>query len=506
MIKVPQIDYIRHLYFKENISIRKIAKMVNMARNTITKIVNAEDITDLGKYHATKTKPLPVIGPVAQIIDAWLEGDKKVKPKQRHTAHRIWNRLVDEYDFTGGESTVRCYVRTKKQQVKDTFLLLEFAPGEAAQVDWGEADVIMNGIQTKVMLFCYHLAYAGISFVMAFPHSRQEALFEGHIEAFKHLGGLPDRIIYDNMKTAVKTILTGKERIEQENFIKFRNHYLFDADFCNPASGWEKGKVENLVGTSRRNFLVPLPEVSGFTELNELLWQGCQQMALRPKRLVEKTVWDLWQEEKLQMRPLPSHTFECCLKKQATINSYSLVEFETNHYSVPVKVSSKEASVKAFVHRIEIYSSKTHELLAIHNRSYGRGQESLVLDHYLDLLARKPGGLSNAKVIRHMPILWKELLAQMKRQLLRGDKEFIRSLILLRSYSHEVKLQTISQAVGQGLFIAEEIHDLARKIENQARGVVEDTQSLENPCSDSVLVPNMTVYDRLLSEVITIAG
>lgn len=506
MIKVPQIDYIRHLYFKENISIRKIAKMVNMARNTVSKIVNSEDVTDLGKYHATKAKPAPVIGPVAKVIDAWLEGDKKVKPKQRHTARRIWNRLVDEYGFTGGESTVRCYVRTKKQQPKDTFLLLEFAPGEAAQVDWGEADVIMNGIQIKVMLFCYHLTYSGISFVRAYPHSRQEALFEGHIEAFEHLGGLPDRIIYDNMKTAVKTILTGKERIEQDTFIQFRNHYMFDADFCNPASGWEKGKVENLVGTSRRNFLVPLPEVSDFSELNELLWQGCQQIALRPKKFKEKVVWDLWQEEKLQMRPLPSHPFECCQKRQAMINSYSLVEFETNQYSVPVDFKYKEVGVKAFVHRIEIYSSKTQNLLAVHNRSYGRGQESLVLDHYLDLLARKPGGLTNAKVVRHMPPLWKELLVQMKQQLHRGDKEFIRTLLLLRSYSHEVKVQTILQAVGQGLFIAEEIHDLARKTENQARGVVVVDRLLANPCNDPVLVPNMAVYDRLLSGVITIAG
>ena len=364
----------------------------------------------------------------------------------------------------------------------------------------------MNGIQTKVMLFCYNLTYSGISFVRAYPHSRQEALFEGHIEAFEHLGGLPDRIIYDNMKTAVKTILTGKERIEQETFIQFRNHYMFDADFCNPASGWEKDKVENLVGTSRRNFLVPLPEVSDFAELNELLWQGCQQMALRPKRLVEKTVWNLWQEEKMQLRQLPSHPFECCQKRQAMINSYSLVEFETNQYSVPVHFNYKEVCIKAFVHRIEIYSSKTQKLLAVHNRSYDRGQESLVLDHYLDLLARKPGGLTNAKVVRHMPPLWKELLVQMKQQLHRGDKEFIRTLLLLRSYSHEVKVQTILQAVRQGLFISEEIHDLARKTENQARGVVVVDQLLTNSCNDPVLVPNMAVYDRLLSEVIIIAG
>jgi len=281
---------------------------------------------------------------------------------------------------------------------------------------------------------------------------------------------------------------------------------MFDADFCNPASGWEKGKVENLVGTSRRNFLVPLPEVSDFAELNELLWLGCQQLALRPKRLIEKTVWDLWQEEKLQLRQLPSHPFECCQKRQATINSYSLVEYETNLYSVPVHYGSKEALVKAFVHRIEIYSSKSEKLLAIHNRSYDRGQESLMLDHYLELLTKKPGGLVNAKVVRNMPIIWKELLAQMKQHLLRGDKEFIRTLLLLRSYSNEVKEQAISQAVMQGIFIAEEIHDLARKTENRARGVVEVAQVLINACSDPVLMPNMMAYDRLLSEVITIAG
>ncbi|WP_144034145.1 IS21 family transposase [Sporomusa silvacetica] len=205
--------------------------MVNMSRNTVTKLVNAADVTELGKYHATKARPAPVIGPVSGIIDTWLEADKKVKPKQRHTTHRIWRRLVDEYGFTGGESTVRYYVRAKKQQPKDTFLLLSIVPGEAAQVDWGEADVIMGGIQTRIMLFCYHLALSGISFLMGFPHSRQEALFEGHIEAFHQLGGVPDRIIYDNMKVAVKTILTGKERIEQDAFIHFRNHYLFQADF-----------------------------------------------------------------------------------------------------------------------------------------------------------------------------------------------------------------------------------------------------------------------------------
>ena len=280
---------------------------------------------------------------------------------------------------------------------------------------------------------------------------------------------------------------------------------MFDADFCNPASGWEKGKVENLVGNSRRNFLVPLPEVDDFAELNDLLWQRCQQMALKPKRLAEKKVWDLWQEEKMQLRPLPLHPFECCQKRQATINSYSLVEFETNQYSVPVHFNYREALVKAFVYRIEIYSSKTQKLLATHNRSYDRGQESLVLDHYLDLLARKPGGLANAKVVRNMPILWKELLAQMKQKLHRGDKEFIRTLLLLRSYSHEVKEQTISQAIKQGLFIAEEIHDLARKTEKQDRGV-EVTQLLTNTCSDPVQIPNMTVYDRLLGEVTTVAG
>ena len=505
MIKVPQVDYIRHLYFKENLSIRKIAKLVAVSRNTVTKIVNAQDLIEIGKYHATKPKPAPVIGPVVNLIDAWLEGDKKVKPKQRHTAHRIWRRLVEEYNFTGGESTVRCYVRAKKQKPKDTFLLLEFAPGEAAQVDWGEADVILNGIETRVMLFCYHLSHAGISFIMGFPHSRQEALFEGHIEAFRNLGGVPDRIIYDNMKTAVKNILAGKERTEQDAFIHFRNHYLFQADFCNPASGWEKGKVENLVGTSRRNFLVPLPEVKDFAELNALLWQRCQQEARKPKGQTKTSAWDLWQEEKTQLQPLPAHPFACCQKRRVTINSYSLVEFETNHYSVPVCYGPKEALIRAFVHRIEIYAANTQELLAIHPRCYDRGQESLVLDHYLELLARKPGGLVNAKVVRQMPPVWRELLVQMKARLHRGDKEFIRTLLLLRSYSPELKEQAAREAVKRGLFVAETIHDWARKAENRTRGVLEAVHLPANLSAPPILVPDMARYDRLLGEVRNLA-
>ena len=501
MIKVPQVDYIRHLYFKENMSIRKIAKLVKLSRNTVTKIVNAEDVVELGKYHRTKAKPAPVIGPVVPIINAWLEADKIAKPKQRHTAHRVFDRLVDEYGFTGAESTVRRYVRIKKRQPKDTFILLEFAPGEAAQVDWGEADVIMTGIQTRVMLFCYYLAYAGVFFVMAFPHSRQEALFEGHQEAFTKLGGVSDRLIYDNMKTAVNTLLAGKARLEQESFIKFRNHYMFKADFCNPASGWEKGLVENLVGTARRNFLVPLPEVNDYAELNALLWQGCQKAALHQNRKDNKTAWELWQEEKLHLQPLPSQPFECCQKRSAVINSYSFVEFETNKYSVPVQYGSKEALIKAYVHRIEIYAPNPRQLLAVHNRSYSRGQETLVLDHYLELLERKPGGLVNAKVAHQMPPLWKDLLAQMKQNLLRGDKEFIKTLLLLRSYSAEVKEQTIQQAVEKGLFVAEEIHDLARKTENKAGKVVEAGKLPVNAREVSVHAPDMTVYDRLTSGV-----
>ncbi|MHC4469090.1 MAG: IS21 family transposase, partial [Planctomycetota bacterium] len=192
------------------------------------------------------------------------------------------------------------------------YLPLEFDPGTDAQVDWGEAVVVMNGEEITVQLFYMKLSYSRRTFMMAFPCQKQEAFFLGHVRSFDFFGGVPQRISYDNLKAAVKEILEGRNRVEQESFFHFRGTYLFDSHFCTPGAGNEKGQVEHSVGFNRRRFLVPLREVNSYAELNDYLLQKCLEDDKRTVSGQPVTIGEMWQQEKATLRPLPSHPYDCC--------------------------------------------------------------------------------------------------------------------------------------------------------------------------------------------------
>jgi hypothetical protein len=202
------------------------------------------------------------------------------------------------------------------------YLPLVFDPGIDAQVDWGEATVILQGEAVVVQLFIMRLCYSRKLFVMAFPTQRQEAFLLGHVLAFAHFGGVPHRISYDNLKVAVQQILEGRNRIEQTDFVRFRSHYLFESRFCTPAQGHEKGGVESDVGYSRRNFLVPPPAVADFAELNARLLAACRADDLRIVDRQTQTVGVRWQVEQPRLHPLPAHPFACCVSREVTLNGY----------------------------------------------------------------------------------------------------------------------------------------------------------------------------------------
>ncbi len=213
-----------------------------------------------------------MLGPYKTNIDQLLKESDRQRRKQRYTAHRIYE-LLQEQGYQGSEGAVQNYVSQQRKQQKgkkDAYLPLEFDPGMDAQVDWTEAEVILNGERTIVQVFLMRLNYSRVRFVMAFPFQKQEAFFEGHNLAFTFLGGVPRRITYDNLKIAVYRILEGHNRQEQEAFKRFRSHYLFKSNYCNPAQGHEKGGVENDAGYAQRNFLTPLLEVSSYEELNRI--------------------------------------------------------------------------------------------------------------------------------------------------------------------------------------------------------------------------------------------
>jgi transposase len=237
-------EYIRKKHLIEGWSIRKISRNLSIARQTIRKALKNSDIP---QYNLTKMRPSPVLDPYKQIILNWIEEDKSAPHKQVHTARRIYDRLVDEYGFTGGESTVRRYVRQLKQSSVEMFIPLAASWGEQAQVDWGRAKAYIAGKLTEVCLFCLRMKASLVPFVWAFPTEKLEAFLEGHRLAFKWLGGVPETLIYDNPKTAVTRILKGPIREEHKVFSSLKAHYLYDSDFCNPASGNEKGDRKSVV-------------------------------------------------------------------------------------------------------------------------------------------------------------------------------------------------------------------------------------------------------------------
>ena len=326
MLNVDQKEQIRRAFFIEGKSIRRIARERHHDRRTVRAAIQ-----DAGpsRYKLIQPRPRPVLGPYVAIIDEWLAGDRFSPPKQHHTARRIYHRLVEEKSYTGGESTVRDYVRQHRARQRPVFIPLSYEPGEDAQVDFGEAMVIMKGRPLTVQLFVGRLCFSKIPFLVASPNQQQEALFEGHDKAFDFFGGVPRTIWYDRMSQAVKKALPGHRPEEQEAFIAFRSHYLFESRFCNPREAHEKGLVENLVGYARRNYMVPIPEVDSYQELNDLLRRRCLAEAGRRLRGETETIGEMWKQEKPNLLPLPAHPFPCCHTVPVRPNRFSMVTFQT---------------------------------------------------------------------------------------------------------------------------------------------------------------------------------
>lgn len=452
MRTVDDYEEIRRAYFVEKQSIRAIHRMTGYDRETIRKAIVHAGPTP---YTRVKAREAPVIGPYKQRISELLQESKKQKRKQRYTAHRIYEILRSE-GYTGSEGAVHNYVsrERRKGEYKEKYIPLEFDPGHDAQVDWGEAEVIMAGERVTVQLFILRLNYSKARFVMAFPFQKQEAFFEGHNQAFCFLGGIPRRLTYDNLKTAVYKILSGRNRQEQESFKKFRSYYLFESNYCNPAQGHEKGGVENDVGYIQRNFMTPLLEVKSYDELNALLWKACQENLHRRVRGQLASVAELLADERSQFLPLPKELFPACVSYPVKPNGYSQVDLDTNRYSVPAEHGNDQLVLRAYPFRVEILFA--NEVIAAHPRCLGHEQDILDPLHYLLLLEQRPGAFEHAKPMRYWRKYWPKdydrLLEALRTRLPdgRGVKEFIAILKLHREYAADQVEQAVQAALELG--------------------------------------------------------
>lgn len=389
---------IRRLQLEGVTSQRAAARQLGISRNTVKKYWEGNAVPWERKEYSREAAVMTpdVVRFIASCLD---EDEREQVRKQKHTARRIYERLVEEQGFTGSESSVRNLVHDMRATRKETkaFVPLRFAPGEAVQIDWGEATIYLNGKKTVVNLFCARLCHSCAPYVIAYKRQNLESFLDTIVHTLQYYGGVPRRIIFDNARVAVKSGF-GAHAAAQDDYKQLSAHYGFEPVFCNPASGNEKGLVENLVGYIRRNVCVPLPKVRDLEELNETLLEKCVRYLDHRIEGRPANVGAMLAEDRQCLLPMPRYIPDVSKKMFPTVSRYSTVLFETNRYSVPCRYVGKSTTLKAHPNHIEVWISGT--MVAKHDRLFGRREESLDLQHYLPILAQKGRAIRYARPVQ----------------------------------------------------------------------------------------------------------
>jgi transposase len=487
-------DYIRvrRMHFEEGFSVRAIARKTGLHRKTVQKMI----IQGVPPGYQPKTsRPRPRLGPFLPRIDQILAQDKQAPPKQRHTAQRIFDRLRQEFGYTGGYTQVKDYVRQARQRQQEAYVPLDWPPGQA-QVDWGEAWVIQAGRPLKAQMFVMTLPFSDARFVASFPRASLEFFLEGHRQAFSFFGGVPARIVYDNLKSAVIKVGRGRRRDLNTTFEQFCEQCLFTAAFCNVARGNEKGHVENGVGWVRRNMFVPQPAVGDWQSFNEHLAQECRRPWPVRLRGHERTVGERLREEQASLRPVPQPP----VRPLTTwgVNSLCLVRFDLNDYSVPCRWAYHPVLVRADVGRVRIFHEDRQ--IAEHVRCFGREQAIYEPWHYLALIERKPRALDWGAPMKELKL--EACFEQLRRQMedgqehSRGTRAYIGVLRLLEQHSLEALTRAVRRALELGAPDKDSIRNLLLCPPERLPGRL-DLSGRMHLATVQVPLPDLSVYGAL---------
>jgi transposase len=399
----------------------------------------------------------PKLGPAREFIHRILGEDQRAPRKQRHTAHRIFVRMRQEMPSCEvSEVTVRRYVRSRKRELglkgRETFVPQSYGWGSEAQVDWYEATAQLSGERQTVQVFSMRSMASGGAFHRAYPRATQQAFLEAHEGAFAYFGGVFHRCRYDNLRSSVQKILRGYEREQTARFIAFRSHWKFEALFCTPGEAHEKGGVEGEVGYFRRNHWVPIPQANDLEELNGQLMAACQQDQQRRMGDRAQNVGAGMAIEREHLLPLAEEGFDLAEVSFGLVDGKGCVKVRTNSYSAPVP-----AGIRVQVKVLPAYVEVWHEgrRVARHERCYSRKQEILDLEHYLEVLERKPGAMAGSKPLEqwrrqgrwpaNYDRLWQRLIERQGKQ--QGTREMIELLKLARQEGYERLEQVVNRAL-----------------------------------------------------------
>src|SRR6516164_1605573 len=464
MLVLETIAKIRRAFFVQGKSIKLICRELRVSRKVVRKVVRSQ-ATEF--RYEREAQPLPKIGPWADQLDELLLANEGKAARERLTLIRLFEELRDR-GYGGGYDAVRRYARRwakeRGQATAAAFVPLSFAPGDAYQFDWSHEVVLLSGVTVTVKVAHVRLCHSRMLFVRAYPRETQEMVFDAHDRAFALFKGTCGRGIYDNMKTAVETVFVGKDRLYNRRFLQMCSHYLVEPVACTPASGWEKGQVENQVGLVRERFFTPRLRFKSYDELNAWLLDKCLAWAkahAHPER-PERTIWEVFEEERPKLIPYRGR-FDGFHALPASVSKTCLVRFDNNRYSVNASAVGRPVDIHAYADRIVI--RQDGRIVGEHRRSFGRGETVYDPWHYVPVLARKPGALRNGAPFKDWVL--PTALDRVRRKLAGsddGDRQMVKILAAVLTDGLAAVDAACLQALSEGVHSADVvINILARQ-------------------------------------------
>lgn len=474
------LSSIRRWHVRDNMPIREIVRKTGLARNTVRKYLANKVVEP--KYPKRKT-PSKLDDYAAKLM-LWLKTEAGKGRKQKRSLKQLHRDLV-QLGFTGSYDRIVAFAKRWRQEQQElartagrgTFIPLTFAPGEAFQFDWSEDWAIIAGERTKLQIAQFKLSHSRAFFLRAYPLQTHEMLFDAHNHAFATFGGVPARGIYDNMKTAVDKVRRGKQRDINIRFTAMVSHYLFDAEFCNPASGWEKGQIEKNVQDARHRLWNQLPLFDSLAELNDWLDQRCLSLwnEIAHPEQHERSIADVHAQERTCLMALPC-PFDGFVEHTKRVSPTCLVTFERNRYSVPASYANRPVSLRVYADRLvfvaEAQVIAEHVRLILRNPGIGR----TLYDwrHYLSVLQRKPGALRNGAPFSELPDAFKRLQAILLKRP-GGDREMVEILALVLQHEEQAVLTAVELALESGVPSKQHVLNLLKRLVEPAPPAPIDT-------------------------------
>ena len=495
MKNVDTIARVRREYFVRGRPIREIARELHISRNTVRRILRSGEIAF---EYQRSVQPQPKLGPWREELDRLLAVNAARDRRERVTLLRIFEDLRG-LGYEGGYDAVRRYAsewrRRQSAAAAAAFVPLSFDPGEAYQFDWSHEIVLVDGVTVTVKVAHMRLCHSRMPFVRAYPRESQEMVFDAHDRAFAFYKGACTRGIYDNMKTAVDAIFVGKERAYNRRFQQMCSHYLVDPVACTPASGWEKGQVENQVGTIRERLFSPRLRVKSLEELNDWLVDQCVARAkIQPHpEIGGKTIWEVFESERPSLVPYRGR-FDGFHAVQASVSKTCLVRFDNNKYSVAASAVGRPVEVHAYADRIEL--RQDGRIVGEHARAFGRGGTVYNPWHYVPVLARKPGALRNGAPFKHWVL--PAAIERVRRKLRAvpdGDRQMVEILGAVLSDGLPAVEAACAEGLSEGVHSADVILNiLARRRDPGPPVTIMTPDALRLTC---VPIADCTRYDSL---------